>query len=172
MFYRLQKALPAVKNTKEKTQSNQRCYTWNPTYPGYPAIIILIAGQGRRDRGRERSNFPRTGRACTATSNARNCSALPARTKRETWRRLGARGRAPACPLPRHPVRPRTGPGAVRAQRRPAVRAAGARAAPKRGGMGVAFRRRVDSGRCATVSGAGHRHVRCQADVNASAVGV
>ena len=142
MFYRLQKALPAVKNTKEKTQSNQRCYTWNPTYPGYPAIIILIAGQGRRDRGRERSNFPRTGRACTATSTARNCAALhdpPARAKRETWRRLGARGRGPACPLPRHPVRPRTGPGAVRAQPRPGRGDGGGARRPEAGRPGHRF---------------------------------
>ena len=141
MFYRLQKALPAVKNTKEKTQSNQRCHdAIHGTLPSrlYP-LIILVAGQGREDRGRERSNFPRTGRACTATSNARNCSALPARTKRETWPRLGARGRAPACPLPRHPVRPRTGPGAVRAQPRPGRGDGGGARRPEAGRPGHRF---------------------------------
>jgi len=92
------------------------------------------------------------------------CMIRIARTKRETWRRLGARGRAPGLPFPRHPVRWRTGPGAVRAQPRPAVgttieRPAGPPYVPKWGEQGLAFRRRAGQLRCATVSAAGHCHV-------------
>jgi len=87
----------------------------------------------------------------------------------------GASARA-AAPRPARflvtPYARAQGPALCAHSRGPAVGTAGARATPKRGGLGIAFRRRGDSGRCATVSGAGHRHVRCQADVNASAVGV
>lgn len=150
-------AVQLLKRRREKQEPKQRFY-----YAGRTGR--------KRDRGHELYNFPRTGRGvCAATSrrllalhdsHARNekpggaserAAAPPpsrfssSRTPAHTRPALCANSRARASELMRW-CRPwgwgrRTG------------------AAPKWGELGLAFRRWANSGRCATISGAGHCHV-------------
>ena len=127
----------------------------------------------KRDRGRELSNFPRTGRVCLARSR-RLLALHDSHARNEKPGGASARAAAPPpCPFL---VISYAGAHDRRCARTAAPGRAGrpwgrrrAPAAPKWGELGLAFRRRANSGARPFLVPA-IAMCRCQADVNASAV--
>lgn len=121
--------LPGSKNKVLKTKMPCRNRTKPYHHKSQP--------EKRASRVRAPSNFPRTGRARAATSKT-TAPAAPLATDRGTWPRLGLRA------LPVSSSRPSPAHRSLTAAR------------PKRGGSGLAFRRRTNSGARAAGSAAGH----------------
>ena len=140
--------------------------------------LVSWTGKKRdRDRGHELSNFPRTGRVCLARSR-RLLALHDSHARNEKPGGASARAAAPPpCPFLVISYGGAQDPALcahsrARASCRPwgrGRRRRAAPAAPKWGELGLAFRRRSNSGARPFLAPA-IAMCRCQADVNASAV--